>query len=64
MLLRSLPRVRRQRSSVPCEVLEVDGARVRVATQSPCRELEVWVEDCWIDGVLTREERLMASSSS
>ncbi|NLX55856.1 MAG: hypothetical protein GXY58_12135 [Planctomycetaceae bacterium] len=44
---------RRQRDSVPCEILEVDGTRVRVATQAPCREMDVWVQNCWIDRVLT-----------
>jgi hypothetical protein len=44
---------RRHRDSVPCEVLEVEGARVRVATQSPCREVDVWIQDCWIDQVLS-----------
>jgi hypothetical protein len=55
---------RRQRNSVSCEVLDVDGTRVRVATQSPCREVDVWVQDCWIDRVLTQRELLGESSSA
>jgi hypothetical protein len=55
---------RRQRDSVPCEVLEVAGTQVRVATQSPCREVDVWVENCWIDRVLTAREFFGESNSA
>jgi len=47
---------RRQQHSVPCEVVDVDGMAVRVVTQSPCREVDVWVQACWIDRVLAEGE--------
>ncbi len=42
---------RRQRQSVPCEVVRVEGPRVLVVTRSPFRRIELWVDDCWIDRV-------------
>jgi hypothetical protein len=35
-----------------------------VATQSPYREMDVWVEDCWIDRVLTARECFGESNSA
>ncbi len=49
---------RRNREAVPCDVLEVDAVRVLVATRSPCRQVELWVEYRWIDEVLFRHELL------
>jgi len=40
---------RRSKDSVPCEVLEVAGARMRVATEPPCCKVDLWVEAAWID---------------
>jgi hypothetical protein len=53
---------RRQEHLVPCEVVEVDGTAVRVVTQAPCRELDVWVQACWIEHVLTEQECFQASN--
>ncbi len=33
---------------IPCEVLEIDGLRVRVASQAPYRRVELWVPARWI----------------
>lgn len=55
---------RRQQHSVPCAVLDVDGTAVRVVTQSPCRELDVWVQDCWIERVLTQGESFNEANSA
>jgi hypothetical protein len=53
---------RRQRDTVLCEVLEVSGTAVRVITQSPCREVDVWVESRWIDRVLPEGELFSQSN--
>ena len=49
---------RRNREAVPCDVLEVDAVRVLVSTRSPYRQVELWVEERWIDEVLRRHELL------
>jgi hypothetical protein len=41
---------RRSKDSVPCEVLEVDGARIRVATEFPFRKVDLWIQATWVDG--------------
>lgn len=33
---------------IPCEVLEIDGQRVRVASQAPYRRVELWVPARWV----------------
>jgi hypothetical protein len=40
---------RRNKDSVPCEVTEVDGPRIRITTESPYRMVDLWVQDAWID---------------
>jgi hypothetical protein len=42
--------LRRQRESVPCRVLAVDGRQVEVLTEFPCRDCSLWVASSWIDG--------------
>lgn len=54
---------RRQRSSVPCEVLQVDGGRLLISTQSPYRQVDMWVEECWIDQVFQRRGVVGAAAS-
>ncbi len=49
---------RRNREAVPCDVLEVDAVRVLVSTGYPYRQVELWVEEHWIDRVLNRHELL------
>lgn len=34
--------------AVACSVLEVDGRRVKVCTCDPLREIELWIDDRWI----------------
>lgn len=53
---------RRQRSSVPCEVLRVDGGRLFISTQSPYRQVDMWVDDCWIDRVFARRRAVGVTS--
>ncbi len=49
---------RRSRDSVPCEVIEVDGTRIRVAAEPPYRKVELWVKAAWIDGKLEEAQPL------
>ncbi len=55
---------RRNREAVPCEVLEVSAAGVRVSTRSPYRQIELWVEERWIDEVLHRHGLLDVAGPS
>ncbi len=55
--------VRRQASSVRCHVLQVAEGRVLVSTQSPCRQVDLWVEDQWIERVLEGRHVVGASSA-
>ena len=41
--------LRRNKQSVSCEVLAVDGDEVEIRTLPPCRELNLRVERYWID---------------
>jgi hypothetical protein len=41
---------RRSKDSVPCEVLEVVGTRIRVATEPPYRKVDLWIQATWLDG--------------
>jgi len=41
--------LRRNKQSVVCEVLAVDGDEVEVRTLPPCREFTLRVERFWID---------------
>lgn len=36
---------------IPCEVLQIDGVHVRVASQPPYRRVELWVLADWIQAV-------------
>ncbi len=53
---------RRQNSSVPCRVLRVDEGRVLVCTLAPVRQLDLWVDDCWVDRVIERPRSVVASN--
>lgn len=55
---------RRQRDSVPCEVLDVQGAQVHVVTQSPCREMDMWIPVLWVDRVFAEHDVFHASHSA
>lgn len=33
---------------IPCEVSQIDGLRVRVASQAPYRRVELWVPARWV----------------
>jgi hypothetical protein len=50
--------VRRSKDSVPCHVIAIDAGRIRVRTEPPCREVELWVQAAWIDGRLEQVELL------
>ena len=41
--------VRRNKQSVPCAVLAVQGDEVEVCTLPPCREFTLRIECYWID---------------
>ncbi len=41
--------LRRNKQSVICEVLTVDGDEVEIRTLPPCREFNLRVERFWID---------------
>ncbi len=41
--------VRRNKQSVPCAVLAVQGDDVEVCTLPPCREFTLRIARCWID---------------
>jgi hypothetical protein len=43
---------RHQPDAVPCEVLDVHGNHLRVCTGEPYREIDLWIEDRWVDRVL------------
>ncbi|MCU0959436.1 MAG: hypothetical protein MUF48_04965 [Pirellulaceae bacterium] len=47
---------RRQRDAVSCRVLQVEGPWVRVCTECPCRDMDVWVSECWIEALLDRAD--------
>jgi hypothetical protein len=53
---------RRSKDSVPCEVLEVDGTRIRVSTKFPYRKADLWVQAAWIDGRLEEAQPLSEPS--
>jgi len=40
---------RPSRQSVPCEVLAIDGPKLQVITESPYRQVTLWVLAAWID---------------
>ena len=42
------------RNSVRCNVLEVDETRVRIVTDPPYREVDLWISCEWIEAVLER----------
>jgi len=46
--------------SIPCEVLATDGLYVQVRPVFPYRELAVWVQSCWVEGMLTEQDELIA----
>ncbi|MHB8866594.1 MAG: hypothetical protein ACYC6N_29900 [Pirellulaceae bacterium] len=52
---------RRQQGSVPCKVLQVEAGRVLISTQSPYRQIDLWVEECWIDRVCAPRGAMGAS---
>lgn len=52
---------RRNKESVPCSVLAVEFPRVQVRTESPYREVTLWVLSGWIEGAL---ESAVCSSRS
>jgi hypothetical protein len=54
--------LRRNRESVLCRVLAIDGPQVEVLTQCPCREFALWVASTWIEG--KAEEPMGASSET
>jgi len=37
-----------QSEAVACSVLEVDGRRLKVCTCDPLREIELWIDDRWV----------------
>ena len=41
--------MRRHKEWIPCEVLAVDGDRVHVRTEAPCRPVSLWVASHWIE---------------
>jgi hypothetical protein len=49
---------RRSKDSVPCEVTELEGARIRVTTEFPYRTVELWVSASWIDARLEQAQPL------
>jgi hypothetical protein len=53
---------RRNKDSVPCEVLEVAGTRMRVATEPPYCKVELWVKTAWIDERLGEAQPLSEPS--
>jgi hypothetical protein len=54
---------RKQRDAVPCRVLQVDGPRVRVCTECPYREMDVWIQECWIESALDGADLCGASGA-
>ena len=49
---------RRNRESVPCDVLREEGIQILVRTQFPYRVFETWVNREWVDrDVSTPESR-------
>jgi hypothetical protein len=49
---------RRSKDSVPCQVIETGAGRMRVRTEPPYREVELWIQSAWIDGRLEQVELL------
>jgi hypothetical protein len=43
----------RSKSSIVCEVLDVNEIEVYVRTEPPCRPVCLWVLSRWIDGALS-----------
>ena len=41
--------LRRNKQSVTCEVLGVDGDEIEICTLPPCREFNLRIERFWID---------------
>jgi hypothetical protein len=42
--------LRRHPESILCRVLAIDGSRVEVLTEFPCRDFSLWVASNWIEG--------------
>lgn len=55
---------RRHRESVPCSVLAVEFPRVQVRTESPYREVTLWVLSSWIEGTLESGARSSRSGGA
>jgi len=45
------------KESIPCRVLEVKDASIKVATEFPFRDLSMWVSSLWIEEVLELDFR-------
>ncbi len=41
--------IRRNRSSVPCEVLDVSGEQIEIRTHAPHREFDLHVHRDWVE---------------
>ena len=54
---------RRHKESVPCTVLTVEGPRVQVRTESPYREVTLWILSSWIEKRVAPLEQSRCSSS-
>jgi hypothetical protein len=52
--------MKRSEDSIPCEVLDVDGAEVQVRTEQPYRTVSLWVLASWVDSVITPGKRPLA----
>ena len=54
---------RRSRQAIPCLITAVEGDRVQVTTEQPCRSFTLWIDPGWIEAAQADpfEQELIAS---